>query len=229
MNFTVESSDPELFDLLNQVCPHLITEHAESKKISLCCAKSQVQTFVQENSLPSAILGRCPTCLYNFRRIFCDMMCHPEQSEFLNASKVVTNPINGKKMVKELEYHVTENYAAQVYQSCADVVNPSTSGSVMDLLCGPWGGALCSPQRLLDYLGSISNGYAPFQINYLLYKEPIDGGLKPHDPPVVPCNVEAVPGIFPSFLHYSKSQIFVQKFNFDMTQHFHEFFTQIFF
>ena len=29
--------------------------------------------------------------------------------------------------------------------------------------------------------------------------------------------------------HYSKSQIFVQKFNFDKTQHFHEFFTQIFF
>ena len=28
--------------------------------------------------------------------------------------------------------------------------------------------------------------------------------------------------------HYSKSQIFVQKFNFDKTQHFHEFFTQFF-
>ena len=29
--------------------------------------------------------------------------------------------------------------------------------------------------------------------------------------------------------HYSKSQIFVQKFNFDNTQHFHEFLTQNFF
>ena len=29
--------------------------------------------------------------------------------------------------------------------------------------------------------------------------------------------------------HYSKSQIFVQKFNFDQPQHFHEFFTQFFF
>ena len=37
---------------------------------------------------------------------------------------------------------------------------------------------------------------------------------------------------FPHLLgisHYSKSQIFVQKFNFDKPQHFHEFFTQIFF
>ena len=29
--------------------------------------------------------------------------------------------------------------------------------------------------------------------------------------------------------HYSKSQIFVQKFNFDQPQHFHEFFNQFFF
>ena len=55
-------------------------------------------------------------------------MCHPNQSEFLNASKVVKNPDTGKEMVKELEYHVTEGYAAKVYKSCADVVNPSTSG-----------------------------------------------------------------------------------------------------
>ena len=39
-------------------------------------------------------------------------------------------------------------------------------------------------------------------------------------------------GTILNFTHYWKSQIFVQKFNFDKTQtfvHFHEFFTQIFF
>ena len=72
----------------------------------------------------------------------------------------------------------------------------------MDLLCGPWGGALCSPQRLLDYLGSISNGYAPFQINYLLYKEPKLGRIKPHDPPVVPCNQEPLPGKLSVIIHF---------------------------
>ena len=56
------------------------------------------------------------------------MMCHPNQSEFLSASKTIKNPDTGKEMVKELEYHVTEDYAAKVYKSCADVVNPSTSG-----------------------------------------------------------------------------------------------------
>ena len=64
----------------------------------------------------------------------------------------------------------------------------------MDLLCGPWGGALCSPQRLLDYLGSISNGYAPFQINYFLHKSQNYQALIPHSPEVVPCNQEPLPG-----------------------------------
>jgi hypothetical protein len=69
------------------------------------------------------------------------------------------------------------------------------AGSVMDLLCGPWGGALCSPQRLLDYLGSISNGYAPFQINYFIHKaDETDTSFQPHNPTVVPCNKEALQG-----------------------------------
>jgi Niemann-Pick C1 protein len=61
-----------------------------------------------------------------------------------------------------------------VYDSCKDVVNPSTSGSVMDLMCGPWGSTLCSPRRWFEYLGSISNGYAPFQINYFFYNGETD-------------------------------------------------------
>lgn len=67
--------------MLKDACPHLLIEHgdqgAESNKIALCCAKGQVRNFIEQNELPSAVLGRCPTCLYNFKRIFCDMMCHP--------------------------------------------------------------------------------------------------------------------------------------------------------
>ena len=56
------------------------------------------------------------------------MMCHPDQSQFLNASQTITNPTTQKEMVKVLDYHVSEKYAEDVYKSCADVVNPSTSG-----------------------------------------------------------------------------------------------------
>lgn len=194
----VKSEDPEMIVLLKQACPHLLTEHGnqgtESTSIELCCAKQQVQKFIEQNELPTLVLGRCPTCLFNFKRIFCDMMCHPNQALFLNASKIIKKADSNEDMVKVLDYHVSEEYAEKVYKSCADVVNPSTSGSVMDLLCGPWGGALCSPQRLLDYLGSISNGYAPFQINYFLHNKENKTEFEPHNPPVIPCNQEALPG-----------------------------------
>ena len=52
-----------------------------------------------------------------------------DQSKFLNASKILKNPDTEKDMVKVLEYHVAETYAEKVYKSCADVVNPSTSGT----------------------------------------------------------------------------------------------------
>ena len=68
------------------------------------------------------------------------MMCSPNQSEFLNASQTVLAPNSNKEMVKVLDYHVSSEYANKVYKSCADVVMPSTSGTVMDILCGPWGG-----------------------------------------------------------------------------------------
>ena len=69
----------------------------------------------------------------------------------------------------------------------------------MDLLCGPWGGALCSPQRLLDYLGSISNGYAPFQINYFIHKaDETDTSFQPHNP-LVSEDMSRLPGILNSF------------------------------
>ena len=109
-------------------------------EISVCCSKIQVEAFIRDNELPTKILGRCPTCLYNFKRIFCDMMCSPNQSEFLNASQTVLAPNSNKEMVKVLDYHVSSEYANKVYKSCADVVMPSTSGTVMDILCGPWGG-----------------------------------------------------------------------------------------
>ena len=67
-------------------------------------------------------------------------MCSPNQSEFLNASQTVLAPNSNKEMVKVLDYHVSSEYANKVYKSCADVVMPSTSGTVMDILCGPWGG-----------------------------------------------------------------------------------------
>ena len=74
-------------------------------------------------------------------------------------------------MVEEVTYFVHEDFAEETFRSCKDVLNPATSGSVMNLLCGPWGLHLCTARRWFDYMGSTSNGYAPFNVAYNYSRE----------------------------------------------------------
>ncbi len=37
---------------------------------------------------PESMLGRCPSCLYNFKKNFCDLTCRADQSRFLNRTRV---------------------------------------------------------------------------------------------------------------------------------------------
>ena len=69
-------------------------------------------------------------------------------------------------MVKAVTYHVSEEFNRRTYESCKNVQFPSTSDTVMGLLCGPHGSKDCTAKRWFDYMGSITNGYSPFQINY---------------------------------------------------------------
>ena len=58
----VQSNDLDYIGLIKESCPHLLLEHGnqglESTSISLCCSKSQVETFIEQNELPSLILGK---------------------------------------------------------------------------------------------------------------------------------------------------------------------------
>ena len=49
----------------------------------------QIGDMEENFKVPDAMLARCPTCLANFRKNFCDMTCRPDQSRFVNASKTV--------------------------------------------------------------------------------------------------------------------------------------------
>ena len=52
-------------------------------------------------------------------------------------------------MVRNVTYHVHKDFNQLAYESCYDVQNPATSGSVMNLLCGPWGAQQCTAERLV--------------------------------------------------------------------------------
>ena len=174
-----EASKNDL-ETLREICPHL------AEFSSLCCSSQQIRDMAENFALPSAVLERCPTCLANFRKNFCDLTCHPEQARFANASKVVTAAAfdgRDKLMVEEMTYYVHDEFNERTFDSCKNVVNSATSNLAMNMLCGPWGAALCTPRRWFDYMGSISNGYSPFNIIY-------DYGVEDfrHNPEVTPCD-----------------------------------------
>ncbi len=93
-------------------------------------------------------------------------------------------------MVQEVLFFVSETYAQSAYDSCRNVVHPSTSGSIMSLMCGPWGNTLCTAHRWFEYMGSTSNTRSPFDILYSFVEDGDDvgDGFVAHNPATTPCD-----------------------------------------
>ena len=66
-----------MLELISEVCPHLIEEHSADERLDLCCSIRQLAEAKAQFQTLSGIVGRCPTCIGNFKRLFCDLACHP--------------------------------------------------------------------------------------------------------------------------------------------------------
>ena len=132
------------------------------------------------------------------------MTCSSQQDKFIRADHLVEGPgfdlgdtdYTGQvvTMVKDVTYFAHTDFVADVYESCKNVQFPAVADTIMFMLCGEWGSQHCNPFRWFDFLGSVDNGYAPFQINYDYSNDVVsEDGHHYHNPEVVPCN-EAAPG-----------------------------------
>lgn len=182
-----------MFEIVKEVCPHLIPEDGSMPE--LCCSEKQLVTIQTNFQLPQAIIERsCPTCYYNFRKNFCDLTCHPRQSRFLEATIIEGKNPEGQTvdMVKNITYYVHNKFNEEMYDSCKNVQYPEMSDTIMGMFCGGWGSANCDPQKWFNFMGSIKNGYSPFQISYKYgaaeVPETTANGLSYHNAPIVPCH-----------------------------------------
>ena len=126
------------------------------------------------------------------------MTCSDQQNKFVRADNLVVGPgfdlgdedYTGKNvtMVKNVTYFVTEQFAIDLYDSCKNVQFPAVSDTIMFMLCGPWGSHDCTPRRWFEFLGSVDNNYAPFNIIYS-YDTDNDNtiGYQYHNPEVISC------------------------------------------
>lgn len=91
--------------------------------------------------------------------------------------------------VNGINLHVTERYLQETFDSCINVQFPSSGQLALDLMCGDWGAARCTPKRWYEFLGDGSKEHVPFQINYITHQstDEVDG-FRPLNPKIVRCN-----------------------------------------
>lgn len=85
-----------------------------------------------------------------------------------------------------VDYHVSEEYAYGMYNSCKDVQMPSTNAKALDIICGK-PAADCSVKDWLNFMGSTSNGQTPFTINYHI-NNASTAAIRPMNYSTTPCD-----------------------------------------
>ncbi|XP_019872017.2 NPC intracellular cholesterol transporter 1 isoform X2 [Aethina tumida] len=177
-NGTAKPLQPKGLKYLTKLCPELSPD-------ALCCNADQLETMDSSIDLAANLLQRCPSCYSNLVRHLCQMTCSPRQSEFMEVKKTAVNK-DKIPYITEIDLYVDEEYLTGTFSSCKSVSVPATGQKALDLMCGPWGSYRCNANRWFTYMGAVAgNPFVPFQINY---RNNSDGGFKPINPKVVPCN-----------------------------------------
>ena len=113
----------------------------------------------------------------------------------------ITPSVPGQMAIREMDYYISEAYVSGTFDSCENVRFGPSSDLALPFLCNF--NQDCTAHILFNNLGSISNGQAPFQINYLYQTEDEVNGFIPMNASTVKCSEpvdpDAVSLIFPIF------------------------------
>ncbi|CAL7940989.1 unnamed protein product [Xylocopa violacea] len=171
--------------LLYKNCPHLMVDSGQG--INTCCDANQLETMDKNIKLAANFISRCPSCLDNLVKHFCEFTCSTQQSKFINVTEIKKEK-DDKEYVNKIDIYITNKYLEGTFNSCSKVSVPSTGQLALDLMCGAWGASRCTPLKWFHYMGdAANNAYVPFQITYINTDNPI-GLFTPVDPTVTPCN-----------------------------------------
>ncbi|XP_033220867.1 NPC intracellular cholesterol transporter 1 [Belonocnema kinseyi] len=179
--------------LLQKHCPHMMKDSYEGLT-NTCCDTKQLQTLDTNINLAANFLKRCPSCLDNLVKHFCEFTCSPHQATFIKVTDVKHDSETNTSYVNGIDVYITNKYLNGTFNSCNKVSVPSTGQLALDMMCGEWGASRCSAKRWYDYMGDAAhNLYVPFQITYKAVDQE-ENGFQPLDPEITPCNKALNPG-----------------------------------
>ncbi|CAB4020925.1 Niemann-Pick C1 [Paramuricea clavata] len=148
---------PKSREILFELCPEFA--HNDSK---VCCSHSQLVSLQSGIQSAQQMMARCPGCWKNFRELYCRMTCSPNNSMFINAKELSAN----KTAITAIDYYVDKAFRDGLYNSCKNVVFPSSGQKIMSFMCGT-SADKCTPLKFLNFMGNpVRNGESPFSIDY---------------------------------------------------------------
>ncbi|PNJ23913.1 NPC1L1 isoform 3 [Pongo abelii] len=172
--------------LLQKICPRLYT----GPNTQACCSAKQLVSLEASMSVTKALLTRCPACSDNFVNLHCHNTCSPNQSLFINVTRVAQLGAGQLPAVVAYEAFYQHSFAEQSYDSCSRVRVPAAATLAVGTMCGVYGSALCNAQRWLNFQGDTGNGLAPLDITFHLLEpgEVVGSGIQPLNEGVARCN-----------------------------------------
>ncbi|QPG73197.1 hypothetical protein FOA43_000504 [Brettanomyces nanus] len=129
-----------------------------------CCDMSQIQQLKTNLAKVRPLISSCPACQENFFQMFCHFTCSPDQSTFVNVTKI-SESTSGNDIVDELDFYIdSASFASEFFDSCKNIKFGATNGYAMDLI----GGGAHNYSGFLKFLGDKKPmlGGSPFQMNF---------------------------------------------------------------
>ena len=141
-----------------------------------CCEDGQITRLVTQLQTARTLLLRCPSCYYNFARVFALMTCSPRQSDFIRL--IDYNRTNNA--VKAITYDIWKPLSESIYHSCEGVQMPSGGAKVVpQLMCNLQSpNETCTPEKFFRFTGK--KGVSPFSINFQFKEQLPSGSLAKH-------------------------------------------------
>ncbi|XP_023414361.2 NPC1-like intracellular cholesterol transporter 1 isoform X5 [Loxodonta africana] len=173
--------------LLRRICPRL---YNGLNTTYACCSSKQLESLELSLAITKALLTRCPACSDNFVSLHCQNTCSPNQSLFINVTRVFQLATGQPAAVLAYQAFYQRSFAEHAYDSCSLVRIPAAASLAVGTMCGVYGSALCNAQRWLNFQGDTSNGLAPLEITFHLLdpSQAPGNGIQLLNSEIVSCN-----------------------------------------
>jgi len=137
---------------LRDLCPHL------KEKAGYCCDDKQVVVMKSALSKADKLLNGCMTARTNFRSLVCDMVCGPDQANYVQITQ--TEQYGAETRATHLRYFVSNEYSDRVWRS---------TRKQNKLLCGNIFRE-CSKHDLFSFIGD--NRWTKLKTDYVIESWP---------------------------------------------------------